>query len=488
MNPPHATMFDRVLDADRPSRVSGASTSETDPRPTHVLVADPDPGNRSDVRAILVGEGFEVVTVDEGRAALRALASREFDVVALSLHLPGLSGLGVLAALPSLHTHVGVLLMASAPPVDSVVEAMKLGARDVLPTSPDRELLLRAVESAAQDARGRREFASCHGRSGPRCACGMVGDSPSLVRVLRLVDRVGPTRASVLITGETGTGKELVADAVHRASDRASRPLITVNCAALPPTLLEAELFGHVKGSFTGAIRSRVGLIEEADGGTLFLDEIGSVSLDTQVKLLRVLEERRLQRVGANVTTAVDFRLVAATNEDLSDLVQRGAFREDLYFRLHVFPIHVPPLRERIEDLPLLAHHFLEVYSDRYGLETPPISSAALARMREYSWPGNVRELENVIERGVIMQSIEEALHAELSGDAHDHAAIDTLALAMEEEWPLERLEREYIVGVLERHQWSKTAAADALGVSRRTVHRKLERYSREGHLRRMPH
>jgi DNA-binding NtrC family response regulator len=453
-----------------------------------VLVANPDAGNRSDVRAILVGEGFEVATVDEGRAALRVLASREFDVVVLSLHLPGLSGLGVLAALPSLDTHVNALLMASAPPVDSVVEAMKLGACDVLPSSPDRDRLLRAVESAARDARGGREFASDRARSGPRCGCGMVGDSPGLTRVLRLVDRVGPTRASVLITGETGTGKELVADAVHRASDRADRPFIAVNCAAIPPTLLEAELFGHVKGSFTGAIRSRVGRIEEADGGTLFLDEIGSVSLDTQVKLLRVLEERRLQRVGANVTTAVDFRLVTASNENLSDLVKIGAFREDLYFRLHVFPIHVPPLRERSEDLPLLTHHFLDLYSHRYGLERPPISGAALARMKAYSWPGNVRELENVIERAVIMQSVEEALHAEFSDDSDDHVATATLARGLEEEWPLERLEREYIVGVLERHQWRKTAAADSLGVSRRTVHRKLLRYSREGHLRPMPH
>ena len=477
----------RVQHAAPSGRFPDRSTSGADSRSLSVLVADGDAPPRSLLVGLLETAGHEVHVVGDGSGALRALSARPFDVVLLALELPGLSGLGVLSALPALHTHAKVLAVASDPAVDAVVQAVKLGAHDVLPRPCEPARLLRSVSRLGSQARAELELAVRGDEEGRGHPGGMIGDSPGLDRVRRLIQRVAPTMAPVLITGETGTGKELVARALHAASSRASRPLVTVNCAVVPSSLLEAELFGHVKGSFTGAVHSRRGLLEDADGGTLFLDEIGTVPIETQVKLLRVLEERRVQRVGANVTTPIDFRLVTATNEDLDGLVRDGAFREDLYFRLNVFPIHVPPLRERVEDLPLLVKHFIDLYSVRYGLEPPRLTGSTLIWMRTYPWPGNVRELKNVIERAVIMQSLEEALESKLSEEALAHPAVEVLGTALEAAWPLERLEREYLLGILERNQWRKTSTADILGVSRRTIHRKLSKYREEGYLHRVP-
>lgn len=306
-------------------------------------------------------------------------------------------------------------------------------------------------------------------------------------RVFRLIERVAPTRASVLVTGETGTGKELVARAVHDLSPRANKPFIAVNCSAIPSTLLEAELFGHIRGSFTGAVQSRKGLIEEAAGGTLFLDEISTLSEEVQVKLLRVLEDRRVQRVGSNTPVSVDFRLVAATNSDLGGLVTSGGFREDLFFRLDVFPIGVPPLRERTDDIPLLASHFVARFADEHGVEPPRVSPQALSRMMAYRWPGNVRELENFIERSVIMYPGAEGFPFDLPRAAPGNEGAAALTRAVEGEWTLDRLEREYLLAVLDRTRWQQGAAADILGLNRRTIHRKLKRYREEGLLAEVP-
>jgi DNA-binding NtrC family response regulator len=255
-----------------------------------------------------------------------------------------------------------------------------------------------------------------------------------------------------------------------------------VNCSAIPETLIEAELFGHTKGSFTGAVQSRKGLIEEASQGTLFLDEISALSEDVQVKLLRVLQDRRVQRVGSNTTVPVDFRLVVATNTDLSGLVTEGRFREDLFFRLNVFPIGVPPLRDRRDDIPLLARYFLTRYADQHGLEPPRLMRETLTRMMAYEWPGNVRELENLIERSVIMYAGRDHFPFDPHASTR-HDGAEVLGRASEDHWRLERLEREYILTTLERNYWRQDLTAEALGISRRTIHRKLARYRAEGYL-----
>jgi len=311
----------------------------------------------------------------------------------------------------------------------------------------------------------------------------IIGRTPAMERVFRLVSRVSPTRANVLVTGETGTGKELVARAVHDLSPRAAGPFVVVNCSAIPGTLLEAELFGHTRGSFTGAVQSRKGLIEEADGGTLFLDEIGTLTQDIQVKLLRVLQDRRVTRVGSNSAVAVDFRLVAATNRDLAELVDRGEFREDLYFRLNVFPVDVPPLRERREDIPVLTSHFLARFGEEHGLEPPRLSAGALARMMAYEWPGNVRELENFVERSVIMHAGRDHFPFELPGQGDAHDGPGMLSRAMDDGWTLDRLEREYLLSTLEANRWQQSRTAELLGINRRTIHRKLRKYREEGYL-----
>jgi DNA-binding NtrC family response regulator len=300
-------------------------------------------------------------------------------------------------------------------------------------------------------------------------------------RVYRLVGRVAPTKASVLVTGETGTGKELVARAVHRLSPRAAHPFVAVNCSAIPDTLLESELFGHAKGAFTGAVQSRKGLIQEAHEGTLFLDEISTLSPEVQVRLLRVLQDRRVQRVGSNHPVPVDFRLVAATNDDVLRLVDEGTFREDLFFRLDVFPIDVPPLRQRREDVPLLAAHFLRVYGEEHRLEPPRLTRCTAGRMMAYEWPGNVRELEHFVERSVIMHAGRNSFPFDLPRPRPDHAGAELLHEALAEVWTLERLEREYLLATLERTDWQQSETARALGIDRRTIHRKLSRYRAEG-------
>jgi DNA-binding NtrC family response regulator len=365
--------------------------------------------------------------------------------------------------------------------VDTAVEAMKLGAFDYL-RKPLRTDELKIVIRRALDTRQllrevaglRRDLPGTFNRL-------IIGRSGSMRQAIDLVQRVAPTRATVLITGETGTGKELVARAVHDLSDRSRRSFVAVNCSALPESLLESELFGHVRGAFTGAVQSRRGLFEEAAGGTLFLDEISTISPAIQVKLLRVLQERAIKRVGGREAIQVDFRLLAATNTDLSKLVSAGDFREDLFYRLNVFPIWVPPLRERKADLPLLANYFRLRFAEENRLEPPGLSDDTLARMAAYSWPGNIRELENFIERSVIMYPGARTIPFDLPPGETATAEETVLAEAGEGSWDLDHLEREYILRVLDRAHWHQGAAAKILGVNRRTLYRKIKRYREQG-------
>jgi DNA-binding NtrC family response regulator len=319
-------------------------------------------------------------------------------------------------------------------------------------------------------------------RLDPPCgAARLVGDAPAMRQLHALMKRVAPTRANVLITGETGTGKDLVAAAIHEMSDRAHRSFVPVNCSALPETLLESELFGHTRGSFTGAIANKRGLFEEAAGGTLFLDEISTIPLSVQVKLLRVLQDRRLQRIGATQPVNVDFRLLAATNIDLTAEVRAGRFREDLYYRLNVFPLRVPPLRERTPDIPLLVEFFRMRCAHDNGVAAPGISPATLARMVAYCWPGNVRELENFMERAVIMHAGEDDVP--FLPPAAEDAPVEEqlLGTASREGWTIARLERSYILDVLEQTAGHRGRAAVILGIDRRTLYRKLREYARDG-------
>ncbi len=429
-------------------------------------------------------EGFNVDAVATGEQALSQLDSVLYDVVLLDLNLPGMHGMNVLSAAPATQTDAQFVVMTAYGTVDTAVEAMKLGAFDYVNKPFRTEELLLVLRRALEESELRREVARLRARSGEGVRGRIIGKTPPMRRVFDLIERVAPTRASVLVTGETGTGKELVARAIHDVSNRSRRPFVPVNCSALTETLLESELFGHRKGAFTGAIASKRGLFESAQGGTLFLDEVSSISPAIQVKLLRVLQERVVTPVGGTEPIAVDFRLVAATNEDLDQKVRSGQFREDLYYRMNVFPIRVPPLRERREDIPLLANAFRLRFAEENGLEAPPILPETLSRMMAYEWPGNVRELENVIERSLILHAGARSLPFEpqagqaVSGGASERRLMDR---ARAETWNLDRLEREYIMEVLDDQGWHQARAARILGINRRTLYRKIKRYREEG-------
>jgi DNA-binding NtrC family response regulator len=446
-----------------------------------VLIVDPEEQGRRKRADVLERAGYDVQVVADGRSGLARIDRQPFDVVLLDLNARGLSALGVLSALPALHTNARFIVTTASPTVDSAIEAMKLGAFDYVVTTIADEDLLLLIRRAVDDAALTRTAESSTVTSGDVGPGGLIGRTRPMRRLLDQVERVAPTRANVLVTGETGTGKELVARAVHELSGRAGWPFVPVNCSALPSALLEAELFGHEKGSFTGAVQSRRGLIEEAAGGTLFLDEVGTLSEDVQIKLLRVLQDHQVQRIGGRRHAQVDFRLVAATNTDLADRVRKGTFREDLYYRLHVFPIRVPPLRERREDIPLLANHFALRCAEENGLEPPRLTPQTLARMISYEWPGNVRELENFIERSVILYAGGRMVPFDVLNSHEGTTGSGLLERADDEEWTLDRLEREHILSVLERVHWQLGVAARVLGVNRRTVYRKLRRYKDEG-------
>ena len=448
-----------------------------------VLIVEDEDVLRDLLASLLRGEGYGVDTVGSGEEALRLLDRELYDIVLLDLNLPGMYGMNVLSAAPAVQTDAQFIVMTAFGSVDTAVEAMKLGAFDYINKPFRTEELLLTLERARREAQLRREVAQLRRRQGDGVRSLMIGRSPAMERLYDLIERVAPTRATVLVVGETGTGKELVARAIHELSDRARRPFVAINCSALPETLLESELFGHTKGSFTGAIANKRGIFEEAAGGTLLLDEISTITPNIQVKLLRVLQERKIQRVGGGQPLPVDFRLIAATNTDLAQSVERGDFREDLFYRLNVFPVRVPPLRERKEDIPLLANHFRLRFAQENGVEAPGISAETMTRMLDYAWPGNVRELENFIERGVIMYAGARSIPFEPAPAHHASPERAMVGRAHAERWDLARLEREYILDVLEATGGHRGRTAEILGIDRRTLYRKLKEYDVQGHM-----
>ncbi len=446
-----------------------------------VLVVEDDEVLRQLMVEVLSDQGYEVVAIETGERGLEAMERELFDVILLDINLPGMDGMEVLRRTPSRQPDAQIVIMTAFGTVDTAVAAMKQGAFDYINKPFSTEELLLTLQRALEEKDMRRELARLRQTAqGAGTAVEMVGKSPAIARVIDLVARVAPSRATVLITGETGTGKELVARAIHKASDRASQPFMPINCAAIPDNLLESELFGHTKGAFTGAIQNKKGLLEEASGGTVFLDEISTMSTSLQPKLLRVLQEYVVMRLGGRNLIPVNIRLIAATNTDLKQRIDAGEFREDLFYRLNVFPIEVPPLRDRRTDIPLLANYFIRKYSDLYTVDSPKLPASTLDAMMAYDWPGNVRELENFIERGVVLHASggSATIGFELpDSDSASVARPNILEEAGDSQWALDDLEREYIFRILKSVRWKKTEAAEILGIDRRTLYRKLKRY-----------
>ena len=439
-----------------------------------LLIVDDEKNTREALRRVLE-ESFEIYTAADLAGAEKILEAEKMDAVLTDLRLGHESGLRVLEkCLRSAHRPPCVVMTAYGS-VESAVEAMRKGAYDYVTKPLDLErvqiLLRRAVRTAKveeENVKLRQELDRSHGLDK------ILGSSPALQEVLDKVRQVADSRANVLLEGESGTGKEMVARAIHGLSSRRQGPFVAVHCAALAPQLLESELFGHEKGAFTGAVERRIGRFEQADGGTLFLDEIGEIDAATQVKLLRALGERTIERVGGNKTIEVDVRLVAATHRNLEALVREGKFREDLFFRIRVVQIHLPPLRERPEDIPILAEHFRQEYARENERGNLSFSPAAMQTLLAHRWPGNVRELRTAIEHGVVLARGKEIEPKDLPASVLDGERPTESAGAKSGFLPLEALERQAIESALRRTGQNITEAAKLLGISRRTLHRKL--------------
>lgn len=447
---------------------------------TRILVVDDELSMREFVSILLEREGYDVLTAADAETALIRLASSEIDLVISDVQMPGLNGLELLAKIKENTPDTAVLLVTAFSTAEQAVEAMKLGAYDYLakPFKVDEiKILVRnALEKRdlkRENRQLREKTAVCEGVGG------IVGTSQRMKEVFHLIHKVAESQTTVLISGESGTGKELAARAIHEGSTRRTKPFVAVNCGAIPENLIESELFGHVKGAFTGAVGERAGLFEQANGGTVFLDEIGELPLAMQTRLLRVIQERELRRVGGSATKKVDVRLLAASNRDLAQQVKEGTFREDLYYRINVVQVVMPPLRERSEDIPLLVEFLVRKHRGCGGI----VTSEALRALMSYQFPGNVRELENIIERSLVLDSEQitlESLPPQVKGAIKRfdlHAAVDIPDDGIELEPALEHLEKQYLMKALEKSGGSKTRAAELLGMSFRSYRYKLSKY-----------
>ncbi len=442
--------------------------------PARILVVEDNDTLRRGIARALRETGASVDEESHGERAvdrIRRIEGPCYDVILSDLRLPGADGVAVLRAARERDPRTSVLLMTAYGSIETAVEAMKQGAFDFVQKPLDLEQLELRVARGIAHRRLLHEVSSLRAEQAVRSAAAeIVGDSPTLLAAIDLARRVAPSRSTVLITGETGTGKELIAALIHRASTRADGPLVKVNCAALPETLLESELFGHERGAFTGADRERVGRFEEASGGTLFLDEIGEMSPATQAKLLRVLQDQEFHRLGGTRVLRTDARIVSATNREPEEMIREGSFREDLFFRLNVIRIHLPPLRERPQDLIALAHHFLRHFAREHGRPLRGFGEDALARIRAHSWPGNVRELRNSVERAVLMAESTRLRAGDLSLGTAPAGAPEWRPLLPPEGATLHEIERRLVLEALERGGWVQKRAAALLGISRRKL------------------
>lgn len=438
-----------------------------------VILVDDELAMRESLSAWLRQDGYQVAKAASGAEALNQLEQREFDLALVDMKMPGMDGLELLKRIKAGYPDTIVVIITAYGSIESSVEAMKAGASDYLLKPFDPEQLMLLLEKMGRQHQLVRENTALRQRlrEGESASyAGLVGQSPAMLTVFQRIEEAAAVMAPVLITGETGTGKEMVARAIHGLGPRSFAPFVTINCGAVTETLLESELFGHERGAFTGAIRARRGRLEMADGGTLFLDEVGEISQKMQIALLRVLEEKRFQRVGGNQYLASDYRLISATHRDLATLIDEGRFRQDFFYRVNVLSIAIPPLRERTEDIIPLAEHFLDIFAAQTGKPRPRLEPRAGRALQAYPWPGNVRELKNVIERAVIV----------LQGDSvgldkltflNQPGSTESAALSLTE------VELAHMRRVLHMHEWNLSQAAATLGIDRSTLSRKIRKF-----------
>jgi len=455
---------------------------------TNILILDDERNYLLILEALLTDAGYAVTALDDPEMGLAYLEESEVDVVITDMKMPKMTGQQVLEHVKKAYPHVPVIIMTAFGSIEAAVEAMRVGAFDYVTKPFSNDELMLTVAKAATFAATQRENILLRQSLEERYAMHKVlGRSKAIVSVLELVERAAPSRSTVLITGESGTGKELIAKAIHYASPRKDGPFVSVNCMALNPGVLESELFGHEKGSFTGAVAKRRGRFEMAHGGTLFLDEIGEISADMQVKLLRVLQERTFERVGGTEPVEVDIRVVTATNKDLQAAVSAGAFREDLFYRLNVVRIDMPALRERREDIPILAGHFLHKYAEENGKNVQGFTAEAMDTLTGYEWPGNVRQLQNVVERCVVLASNDLIAASDLPAEVRDEetqykSAVDLLPVQISLNETLEKIEGALVRRALARAEFVQVKAAEMLGISKSLLQYKLKKYNIAGH------
>jgi len=449
-----------------------------------LLIIDDEPSIRESLDTLLTLEGFDVTLAPDGVQGLEILSHDEFDLLLLDLALPGESGIDLLPRITAMHPNLPVIMITAFGTVGNVVDAVRAGAENFIQKPWDNEKLLADIRSAIARHRAEAEVIQLKRVLKQRYNFeNIIGKSEPMLRLFDTVAQVAPSRSTVLIQGESGTGKELIAKAIHQNSPRRDKAFIPVNTGAIPSDLLESSLFGHVKGAFTSAINAKKGLFEVANGGTLFLDEIGTMSMDMQAKILRVLQDKRFMHLGGTQEIQVDVRIVAATNVNLQQAVKDGRFREDLFYRLNVICLELPPLRQRREDVPLLAQHFLRFYATENGTEAPSLSPEALRILMDYEWPGNVRELENAMERGVVLATTRtltpDLLPSQLTGTTYSASVLDhrpdaSLFDVMEE------IERRIIADRLERCHWNQTEAAEYFKIPLSTLNQKIKRLNVE--------
>ena len=447
-----------------------------------LLLVDDEPLIRESLYEILRMEGYVVQTTETGEKALDLIDRSHFDVVVTDFKLPRMSGLDLLKELKKRHPKTETIVITGYGSIESAVEAMKMGAFDYI-TKPinDHEIkiIINKIVEKKKILEENQNLKAILAKERPSSYCGMIGQSQKMQHVYHTIDSVASTNATILITGESGTGKGLVARAIHQMDqNRKDKPFIEISCGALSETLLESELFGHVKGAFTGAIKDKEGRFEYAQGGTIFLDEIDSFSLNLQVKLLRVLQDGVFERVGDNVTRKADARIIVATNQNLSDLVEKGDFREDLYYRVNVIAVQMPPLRDRREDIPLLAEYFTRLHSRNNNKKITKISDDVMRLFDSYTWPGNIRELENAIEGAVIMAKTEIINTWDIPNAGKFDKSNMKPSLEKSLKKIVEEPERDHIVSILNECGWNRNKAAKALGVNRTTLYNKMKKYN----------
>lgn len=446
-----------------------------------IMVVDDDPNICALLSDNLTEEGHQVQAANNGKDALKRIKQEEFDVIITDLEMRGMNGLELIQRIKNIRPEAITLIITAFGTIESAVEAIKLGAFHYISKPFQLSEVSSMVEKALHEKNLRNELSRLRKEEEICFSFGhLIGKSKPMHDVFQLIRRVALFSSTVLIVGESGTGKELVAKAIHYNSPRKENRFVTINCAAIPENLLESELFGHMKGSFTGAQSDHGGLFEEAHGGSLFLDEIAEMPMSLQVKLLRAIQEKEVRRVGSTKNTSIDVRIIAATNRDLQARVKAGAFREDLYYRLNVITINIPPLRERREDIHLLAYYFLKIFAQSTHKEIEEISMEAMRLLLQFDWPGNVRELENVLERAVILADQRSIIPSYLPGYLNRLGVIDSEILTDHEDdlISMEEIERRHILKVMEITQWNKHLAAQILGIDRSTLYRKLEHFT----------